>query len=87
MPITKTSTITHTLMSLNLDMGSAVMVCGFARQIDGVLDTNIAITIAGTDFATLLATQAAAGQALSDEITVAIYNYAVAKGLITGTVA
>ena len=86
MPITKSSTVTHTLMSINLDMSAMVMTVGFTKHIDGVFESNVSFQITGVDLGTLFATQAAAGQALSDEITVAIYNYAVSSGKISGDV-
>ena len=90
MPITQSTPITFVLTSINLDMVAGKMVCGFTRTISGMSDTNTVITIQGSDFVNLLATQATAGQALSDEITEAIYTYVTttqtAGNQIAGTV-
>lgn len=84
MPITKQVTVTHTLMKINVDMAAMSMWCYFERKTDGIVDGGYEVNINGTDLAALFSTQATAAQPLSDEITVAIYNYAVANNLIAG---
>jgi hypothetical protein len=86
MPITKTSTVADVLTTISVDMLAGTMACTFQETIDGVPSKQNSITITGADFAALLATQAAVGQSLADEITIAIYNYASSKGLIPGVV-
>lgn len=86
MPITKQSTVSHALTTISLDMAAMTMTCGFIRTIDGGQESSYAFQIEGAELAALFATQATPGQPLADEITAAIYNYAVSKGLVAGNV-
>ena len=86
MPVSKQSTIAFTIYKINLDMLQGTMIVTFLRTIDGAQDGTVEAFISGQEMLNLIATQATAGQPLGDEITTALYSYAVGKGLITGTI-
>lgn len=86
MPVTQATSIVSTISTIHVDMGSMEMTVTFNRTVDGVNVDTLKFLVAGQSLATLLATQANAGQSLGDEITLAIYNYAVANQVTTGTV-
>ena len=86
MPVTKQSTVSYTLMAINVSMSSGYIACTFVRKIDDVPTGNLDLLIEGADMVTLLSTQATAGQPLGSEITDAVYAYAIGKGVIEGDI-
>ena len=86
MPVTQATNLVSTISTIHVDMGAMEMSVTFARAVDGVPVDTQKFLVAGESLAALLATQANAGQSLGDEITAAIYNYAVTNGVTAGTV-
>lgn len=86
MPVSKQSNVAFTLTKVTIDMLQMTMLATFQRTIDSVPDGAIDILISGSDMATLIATQANAGQSLGSEFTDAVYNYAINKGYIAGAI-
>jgi hypothetical protein len=86
MPVTKQSTSSYSLVKIGVDMQSGQMWCYFTRATDGVVDGGVEMTLEGPDMASVLATQAVAGQPLGDEITDAVYRMAISKGVIAGVI-
>jgi hypothetical protein len=86
MPITLNTNVVYTLTSVNVDMIAGEMAAGFSITVNGQPAQSQTIMISGAPLATLFATQATAGQALNDEIALAIYNYVVSNNLIIGTI-
>jgi len=85
MPIVTTSSVSHKLTKVNVDMELMTIWCYFTRTINGKLDGGSEMHVEGTDMVSLLMTQAIPNQALGDEITDAIYSMAISKGIIEGT--
>ena len=86
MPITKQTTVSHVLMKLSVDMATMSTLCYFHRFVDGEVDGGFEMPISGPDMAELLSTPAKDGQPIGGEVTNAIYQYAVSKGLIVGEI-
>jgi hypothetical protein len=86
MPVTKQSSVSYTLMAINVSMSSGYIACTFVRKIDNDPMGNLDLLIEGADMAALLATQATSGQPLGSEITDAIYAHAIGKGVIAGDI-
>lgn len=86
MPVSKQSQVAFAIAKIEVDMLQMAMSVSFVRTLDGVIDGGVQLSIAGDELATLLSTPANAGQALASEITVALYTFAIAKGVITGAI-
>ena len=86
MPVTKQSTVAYTLVAITVSMTGGYVSCSFARTIDGVPVGAVDLLIEGADMVGLLGTQATAGQPLGNEITDAVYAYAISKGVIDGVI-
>ena len=86
MPVSKQSAITYTIHKISVDMVAGNMWVYFRRVVDTIEDGGVEMNVEGSDLVSLLSTQATSAQPLADEITLAIYNYAVAKGVITGAI-
>lgn len=86
MPITQAASIVSTISRIVFDNDAGTITVTFDQSVSGAPIGQQTITIPGAGMASLLATQATAGQSLGDEITAAIYRYTVANTDITGTV-
>ncbi len=86
MPITQSTSLVSTISAIIVDMISGQMTVNFIQAVNGSPISTQQIVISGAPFLTLLETQASAGQSLSDEITAAIYNYAVSNNIIIGAI-
>ena len=86
MPITQSTSLVSTISAIIVDMISGQMTVNLAQSADGLQVATKQVIISGQPFLDLLATQATAGQALGDEITLAIYNYAVSNAELSGVV-
>ena len=86
MPVTKTATISYSLTQITVDMIGGFVQSHFTRSIDGEPSGSVEMLTVGDDMLALLGTQAVAGQPLGSEITDAVYNLAISKGLIEGVI-
>jgi hypothetical protein len=86
MPVTKQSEVAYVLTAVVVNMIDMYAKCDFTRTIDGEITGTLSGLIEGPEFATLLATQATAGQPLGSEITDAIYAHFISKGTISGVI-
>ena len=84
MPVTISLALVHRLSKINVDMVAGTIYCYFDRTLNGAPDGGAEVWISGADMSTLLKTQATTGQPLGDEIADALYDYALAKGTISG---
>jgi len=87
MPVTKSAVLTHTLTGLSIDMTVPQLVVKFVRAIDGVPQNDVLATIEGTEFLGIIAVPGVVDKPRGADITDAIYDYAITKGIISGTIA
>jgi hypothetical protein len=86
MPVTKTSVVSHTLISMNVSMTSGTIKCAFVRTLDGVASGEIPLVIEGVDMAVILGTPASPAKTVGNDITDLVYAYAISKGVIDGVI-
>lgn len=86
MPVSKQSQVAYAIGKIEVDMLQMAMTVSFVRTIDGVPDGGAQLSITGGELGALLSTPANAGQALADEISLALYTFATSKGVITGAI-
>ena len=91
MPITKDSIITHYIAEAIVRMDQRThlpisMSGSFVRMIDGVLDDVVPFEMGAADLGALLTGATDPALSRGDDLTLAIYRWAVASGVIVGTV-
>jgi hypothetical protein len=86
MPITSQVAAVYTLTALQWDAVSSTLVATFAVTINGAPSDPLRVEFGTSEVGALLATVPAGGAALGPALTIAIYNAAVTKGAIAGTV-
>lgn len=86
MPISRTVTLTTVLITFSLDMPTMTAHCVFQNYIDGAAASTTEFSVVGADLAKVMTAPAVVGKSRADDITDAVYEYAVAHGVIVGTV-
>lgn len=86
MPITRNVTLSSVLVTFTLDVPSMTAHCLFQNYMDGNAAGTAEFSVSGAELAEIMATPAMTGKSRADDITEAIYAYAVSKGLITGSI-
>ena len=86
MPITKQSTVTHTLTRVTVDMLDGYIGAAFTRSLDGVACSVVDMRVEGAAMAALLGRNTTPGTTLANDITDAIYAYALASGVLDGVI-
>lgn len=86
MPITRTSSVSFFLIQLNFDVEAAAMVATLRRVIDGQQDGTITFQLTSEEIGQFLLTPADGTKTRRDDITLKVYEIAVARGLVSGEV-
>jgi len=87
MPIIKTSTTTHIVTAINVDMSGPAIEVVFTRFVDGVAIDNVRVPVAGEDFDAVFGVPGDSNKSRADDIADTLNAFAVTKGFIDGTVA
>lgn len=86
MPVTTTKTVAYTLANVTADMEAARIVANLRWFVDGANCGTIEVIVQGDDFATLLLAAPQANKTRGDDIADLVYQYAIAHGLIEGSI-
>ena len=86
MPISKNATINHTLMNVVVDIPGAYMLCTFRKDIDGIGQGDVVMRVDGADMLGIIGVPASGVKSRADDITDAVYEYAVSSGAIAGSI-
>ena len=86
MPIVKTSNLTHTLLEFEVDMANMYAVATFQQAVDGQAYGDVELRVEGEALQALLSATPVAGLSRADDITNAIYSYAVSIGAVEGNI-
>lgn len=86
MPITSQEPVSHVLIALNIDMTTMEARATFRRFVNGNAAGDVDLVAVGADLAALLGETVTQGLTRGDDVTAAIYAYAVAKGYIVGAI-
>lgn len=86
MPITRNVTLSSVLVTFTLDVPSMTARCLFQNFIDGNAGSTSEFTVSGADLGAIMAATPVPGKSRADDITEAVYGYAVSKGYIVGEI-
>jgi hypothetical protein len=86
MPISRQVTLTTVLVTFSLDVPSMTAHCVFQNYIDGAAASTSEFDVVGADLAGVMAAAPDSTKTRADDITDAIYAYAISKHFIAGTV-
>lgn len=87
MPVVAPGTVAHTVLNFRLDMPTLTGIVLFQRSLDGQAIGTVELRIEGQSLAELLQAPPVPGKSRGDDITDCIYEYAIAAGVIQGSIA
>jgi len=86
MPVTSTSTVTHQIIELHIDMVLSETRVILRKFLDGNAVGDVEFTVVDPDFTTMLKEIPTAGQTRREDVSHTLYAYAISKGYIAGTI-
>lgn len=87
MPIVRNAVVSHTLVNVQVDIPGAYMVATFRKDVDGQGAGFVPLRIEGPDMMNIIGAPAHADKARADDITDAVYAFAIASNAIAGEIA
>ena len=86
MPITRNTVVAYTLMIVLVDMKEISMTCTFVKTVEGEAIDKVIVRITGNEMIALLGAQGSSGKPRGNDITDAVYEYALSSGAIAGVI-
>lgn len=86
MPVTKTASLVHTLISVFFDVPSSTVVARFSRKVDNTDLPEVEFRLEGPEVAPLLLVKPDPTKDRKDDIADAVYALAIQRGVISGEV-
>lgn len=86
MPVTSTVTVSYTVIGLNVDLIQGLGKAVLRRFVDGNAAGDMEFDCVGLELQAILGASPVANKTRADDIADAIYQFAIDKGYISGTV-
>jgi len=86
MPVTSTVTQAYVISGVAVDMATPALTVSFSRTINGADVGGPSLHLEGAAFAAVFNAPADGTKTRADDLSIALYNAAVAAGIISGAV-